>query len=260
MSGSEPRDFLEMSALGGSRPCVRDIAVEMPCAVEVNGFGYSVMMVTPSDLEDFGYGFCLSERLIDGRDGMARVDLHRADDGTVLRITTEPSLRERVFDRVRHRVSESSCGICGIESLEQALRPLPRLPDRAESLAADSVFAALSAIRQHQPLNRLSGAVHAAAACEADGTIIQVREDVGRHNAFDKLIGAMLRSGQGWAGRFALLSSRCSYELIEKAALAGCDTIATISAATSLALNRAAEANIRLLSLARSDSFLIPEE
>jgi FdhD protein len=256
VNAAERRSFLEVRASGSSAPIARDIAVERPCAIELNGLGYAVMMVTPADLEDFAFGFCLSERLITGADDIMAVDAHSAETGIVLRITTSPALRERVFERVRHRVSDSSCGICGIENLEQALRPLPRLPNRAESLTADSVFAALGTMRQHQPLNFATGAVHAAAACEADGKIIMAREDVGRHNAFDKLIGAMLREEHSWVDRFALLSSRCSYELIEKAALAGCDTIVTISAATTLALSRAREANLSLLSLARRDSFL----
>ncbi len=123
-------------------------------------------------------------------------------------------------------------------------------------MPSDSLFLALGTMREYQPLNKQTGAVHAAVACEHDGQILLAREDVGRHNAFYKLIGAMARGGHSWCGRFALLSSRCSYELVEKAALAGCDTLATVSAATTLALSRAAEANVRLISLARSDTFL----
>lgn len=256
MSASGRRRFLETLAVGGKAEIGREVPVERPCAVEVNGLGYAVMMLTPADLEDFGLGFCLSERLIERAADIEAIDTHETQRGTVLRILTRPALRERVLERVRHRVSDSSCGLCGIENLDQALRPLPMLPRRAISIAPESIFHALEAMRAHQPLNRATGAVHAALACEADGTILLAREDVGRHNAFDKLIGAMLRAGEGWSDRFALLSSRCSYELVEKAALAGCDTIATVSAATSLALERAAEANIRLLALARPDSFL----
>ena len=116
---------------------------------------------------------------------------------------------------------------------------------------------ALSALRERQPLSRETGAVHGAALCGADGGIRLVREDVGRHNAFDKLIGAMARGGLGWDGGFALLTARCSYELVEKAALAGCPGLVTISAPTSLALQRAADAGLALITLARADSILL---
>jgi FdhD protein len=119
------------------------------------------------------------------------------------------------------------------------------------------VFRALAALDALQPLNRLTGAVHAAAACSAEGVPMLVREDVGRHNAFDKLIGAMLRKGRAWDGGFALLTSRCSYELVEKAVLAGCPMLATISAPTSLAVERAAVAGLPLHVLARRDSVLV---
>lgn len=256
MRAFERRPFVQVEPGGFSTEIDRAIAVEHPCAIEINGLGYAVMMLTPADLEDFAWGFCLSERVIDGADDIRCVEPHETPTGIVLRVTTRPDLRGRVLDRVRHRVSDSSCGICGIENLEQAMRPLRRLDDRPDAIKADAIFAALAALRQHQPLNRDTGAVHAAVACEADGAIINGREDVGRHNAFDKLIGAMLRAGQGWQGRFALLSSRCSYELVEKAAIARIDTLVTVSAATSLALARAEQANLKLISLARSDSFL----
>ena len=214
MNAAERRRFVEVHANGACHPIERDIAVERPCAVEVNGLGYAVMMLTPADLEDFGYGFCLSERLIDAAGDVEAVEPHDTERGTVLRVTTRSALRERVLDRVRHRVSDSSCGICGIENLEQALRPLPRVAGRSMPLAAAAIFRALNVMRAHQPLNRGTGAVHAALACEPDGRILMAREDVGRHNAFDKLIGAMLRAGEPWGERFTLLSSRCSYELI----------------------------------------------
>ncbi|KTT62565.1 formate dehydrogenase accessory sulfurtransferase FdhD, partial [Sphingomonas endophytica] len=119
--------------------------------------------------------------------------------------------------------------------------------------------AALAAMRDHQPLNRATGAAHAAMVCDADGRVRLAREDVGRHNAFDKLIGAMARQGLDWDGGFALLSSRCSYELVEKAALAGCPMLVTVSAATSLALERAASAGLTLVSLARDDAVLFSQ-
>ena len=235
----------------------RPVAVEVPIAIEVNGLGYAVMMASPADLEDFAYGFCRSERLIDGAADVLDVAAHDAEGGggVILRVTLTPERSERVVERVRHRVSESSCGLCGIENLEQALRPLPPLQAKSRAEAA-AIFAALAHLGEYQPLNAATGAVHAAALCGPDGAIRLVREDVGRHNAFDKLIGAMLRGGLEWEGGFALLSARCSFELVEKAVLAGCPLLVTISMATTLALARAEEAGLPLIVLARPDALL----
>lgn len=248
-------DFRQIGSDGGSSPIKRDVAVESPVALEFNGIGYAVLMATPADLKDLIFGFALSERLIDGVGDLLGVDCMERPDGTLLRATLSERCAARALDRVRHRVSESSCGLCGIENLEQALRPLPRLnaTDRAPD---EAIFRALSEFRHHQPLNGMTGAVHAAAACARDGSVRLVREDVGRHNAFDKLLGAMARGGLEWQGGFALLSSRCSYELVEKAALSGCPTLVTISAPTTLALERARAAGLNLIVLARSDAVL----
>jgi len=235
---------------------MRGVAIECPIAVEFNGIGYAVMMATPADLVDFAYGFALAERLIEAADAVIAAATHETDRGTVLRINLVAARRERILDRVRHRVSESSCGLCGIENLEAALRPLPIVTLRSAA-PPEAIFAALEAMRTHQPLNVATGAAHAAMACGADGVVRLSREDVGRHNAFDKLVGAMARAGIGWDGGFALLSSRCSYELVEKAAIAGCPMLVTVSAPTSLAIERAAEAGLVLASLARADSYLI---
>lgn len=255
MTGSIDDLFRRHRPDGGSDLATRALAVEAPVAIEFDGLGYAVMMMTPGDLADFAYGFARAERLIDGAGDVLGIDAHETARGTVLRVGLAARCRPRVVERVRHRVSESSCGLCGIENLEQALRPLPRLAPAAPAPMA-AVFAALDALRTHQPLNRLTGAAHAAALVAADGTIRLVREDVGRHNAFDKLAGAMLRAGLGWGGGFALLSARCSYELVEKAVLAGCPMLVTVSAPTSLAVARAREAGLRLVALARPDAVL----
>ncbi len=255
MDSTEFRTFTRLHPVGPPDRIDRAVAVERPVAIEINGLGYAVMMASPADLVDFAYGFAHSERLIDTPADIIDVDAHDGEIGVILRITLIPDRAERVIDRVRHRISESSCGLCGLENLEQALRPLP--PVTSASVAPDqAIFAALEGVRAHQHLNRLTGATHAAALCAVDGTIRLAREDVGRHNAFDKLIGAILRGDMGWDGGFALLSSRCSYELVEKAVLAGCPLLVTISAPTSLALDRAASAGLRLVTLARPDAAL----
>ena len=250
-------DVTRIAADGAHDAATRTLAAETPIAIEFNGIGYAVLMATPADLEDLAHGFARAERLVDCAADVVDVDTHVTERGVVLRVTITDRLGERIVERVRHRVAESSCGMCGIENLDQALRPLPCVTTKT---AADdhAVFRALAALRDAQPLNRATGAVHAAAACTASGEIVMAREDVGRHNAFDKLIGAMLRAEQGWDGGFALLSSRCSYELVEKAALADCPMLVTISAPTVLAVRRAAEAGVALRVLARADTMLAP--
>ena len=251
-----PARFHCITPDGGIRSIERSLAVEMPMAIEIDGIGYAVMMATPDALDDFALGFCLSERLVDRAEQLRAVEPHEAERGVLLRLALAPEVRGRVMERVRHRISESSCGLCGIENLEQALRPLPTIAAPAEPIPVAAIFAALDAVRAEQPLGRETGAVHAAAFCGSDGAIRLIREDVGRHNAFDKLVGAMAKLGADWRQGFALTTARLSYELVEKAALAGCHTLVAISAPTSLAIERAAEAGIRVIALARSDAML----
>lgn len=234
----------------------RALIGEAPVSVEVNGLAYAVMMATPDALADFATGFALSERIVGDAGEIAGLDIHQGELGWIVRLQVPPARAEAIAARVRRRASDSSCGLCGMDNLEAIHRPLPCVP--GTSVAPSAIFAALAAMRAHQPLNAATGAAHAAMLCGGDGAIRLAREDVGRHNAFDKLIGAMARAGWRWDGGFALLSSRCSYELVEKAALAGCPALVTVSAATDLALARAAAADLTLITLAREDAVLFP--
>ncbi len=247
----EPMDmwFDRVTPDGSETRLQRELVAEVPVAIEINGLGYAVMMATPTDLADFAVGFVAAERL----GTVAEVETHAAGRGVILRVTlTDPAA---VIERVRHRTTDSSCGLCGIDNLEAALRPLP--PVQGKSAAGpDALFRAAAALRDHQPLTRVTGAAHAAALCSAEGAIRLVREDVGRHNAFDKLIGAMTRQGLEWDGGFALISARCSFELVEKAVLAGCPLLAAISAPTALAAERAKDAGLALVALVRPDALL----
>ncbi len=251
-----PFTFRHITPAGPITPVTRELAEEVPIAIEFNGIGYAVLMATPADVEELVLGFTLAERLIGREDAPFEVDVHATEQGIIARATLPEERTEALLSRVRHRASESSCGICGVENLEQAIRPLPSVTvsTRADKQA---VFRALGELKGHQPLNARTGAAHAAALVAADGTIRLAREDVGRHNAFDKLIGAMWRRGWTWDGGFALLSSRCSYELVEKAVLADCPLLVTISAPTRLAAERAAGAGLALVALARADSILL---
>jgi FdhD protein len=240
----------------GDEALTRSIAVEAPVSVEVGGIAYAVMMATPADLEDYAIGFALGEGLVDTAEQIGRIDVHPIEGGWALRIWLPPERNAIALERARKRVSESSCGLCGIENIEEVLRPLPAVTARIAT-DRDAIAAALAALGDHQPLGRATGAVHAAAFCSPAGKIRLVREDVGRHNALDKLIGALARAGIDPATGFVLLSARCSYELVEKTARAGCPMLVTISAPTSLAAERAAAAGLTLVALARPDAALI---
>lgn len=234
----------------------RMIAVEAPVAIEVNGLGYAVMMATPEDLIDFGTGFAITERLVGSCDEIVEVTSHETDKGWLLRIWVEDHCLSAIRDRMRHRVADSGCGLCGLENLEQALRPLPAIGD-LPTARPTGIFRALAGLQDHQIVSQATGAVHAAALCDDDGAILIAREDVGRHNSFDKLIGAAALNGLPMNKGFVLLSSRCSYELVEKAAVSGVPLLVTISAPTSLAVERSRDCGLTLVSLARPDAILI---
>lgn len=234
---------------------VRAVPVEVPVAIEFNGVGYAVMMASPSDLEDFAIGFALSEGLADAGE-MDAVGTFEAEGGWVVRANLPPGSLPAILDRARTRVSESGCGICGIESIAAALAPLEPV-EAIPRLRPAAIHKAMGALRQHQALGRVTGAAHAAAFCSFDGEIVCTREDVGRHNALDKLLGALVRQGEDRANGFVLLSARCSQELVEKTVRAGVPMLVTISAPSSLAITRAREGQLTLLALARSDTALV---
>ncbi|PRY93797.1 FdhD protein [Hasllibacter halocynthiae] len=231
-------------------PSEREVACEAPVAVEVDGFGIAVMMVTPADLEDFAVGFAVAEGLL-GPGALPRdVSVAEVPDGWIARLGLGGAAAEAARGRVRTRLSESACGLCGLESLQSLAEPLPRVA-RPVRPGEAAVARALRALRGHQPLARATGAAHAAALCEPDGRIVLAREDVGRHNALDKLVGGAARSGLPLSGRFVLMTSRLSFELVEKAARAGAGGLVAISAPTSMALARAEEAGLPVVVRAR---------
>lgn len=255
-TGSQPFRFSVLTPGGRNpAPLERQLISEVPVAFEFNGIGYAVMMATPMDLGDFAIGFSLSEQLIDTASDIASIDVHSAEKGWIVRVQLPPEKAEKVYARARQRVSESSCGLCGMDNLDEVMRDLPRVTANLD-IADHAIFTALSALRAHQHLNAATGASHAAAFCTADGTITVVREDVGRHNSLDKVIGAIAQSGGSAAEGFLLLTARCSFELVQKAILANCPALVTISAATDLAAKTAAVHDMRLISLARPDSAL----
>jgi len=247
---------LEVHPDGTRSEISRGWVPEAPVALEFNGLSYAVMMATPTDLEDFALGFALTEGLAGTPADLDDVDVAEVEHGWIVRARLSGLGIEQLTERVRARVAESSCGLCGIENLEAVSRPLPpvashaRLPERA-------IFAALESLQDRQPLSDRTGAAHAAAFCDDAGEALHVREDVGRHNALDKLVGALARAGQDPAEGFILSTARCSYEIVEKAVRAGATRLVTVSLPTSLAVDRARAAGLSLWCLARDDSVLL---
>ena len=239
-------ELLALRPDGSSRPVERPFAPEIPVAV---------MMASPSDLEDFITGFALTEGLAKTVHDVSGIDIAETDKGWIARATIASLPFEQLAERVRSRVAESSCGLCGIDNLEAIAKPLPPVADHAPIERA-AIFKALEDVRMYQPGNRATGGMHAAAFVGAEGDILCVREDVGRHNALDKLIGAMARMARPLAGGFILSTARCSYEIVEKAVRAGATTLVTISVPTSMAAERARTAGLSLFALARSDEIL----
>ena len=229
---------------------------EAPIALEFNGLAYAVMMATPRDLEDFALGFALTEGLARSPADLSDLGVAEVDKGWIVRATLTGLGIEQLTERVRTRVAESSCGLCGIENLDAVAKPLPSVAAHG-LLEETAIFAALAALREHQPLGRATGAAHAAAFASPDGTIHTVREDVGRHNAMDKLVGALAAAGQDPVEGFILSTARCSYEIVEKAVRAGATRLVTVSLPTSMAVARAEQAGLSLWSLARDDSVLL---
>ena len=236
-------------------PGLRELAVEVPVAVEVNGIGYAVMMMTPRDLEAFGTGFMLTERLADRADDVRDAEAVEVEGGWVLRITLAEHCGPRIGERVRHRTSDTGCGLCGIASLESLRRPAPSPP--LPNLEPSALFAALDLLREHQPLNAATGAMHAAAFCERNGRPRLAFEDVGRHNALDKLVGALALQGIAAGEGFVLVTSRISFEMVDKTLISGAPMLVGISAPTTMAVDHARTHRLTLAALARRDSMLI---
>jgi FdhD protein len=234
----------------------RQVPVEVPVALEYGGLGYAVMMASPDNLEDFAIGHAVAEGLVSIAAEVTSVDVAQVEGGWIVRAHLPDTAREAIFARARTRVSDSSCGLCGVDSISEALRPLPPVTATIKT-SRKAISYALAGLYGKQPLNLATGAVHAAAFCSPDGKILCVREDVGRHNALDKLIGAMSHKGVDMADGFVLLSARCSFELVEKTVRCGAPMLVTISAPTSLAVERAKAAGLTLLALARSDNAML---
>lgn len=226
------------------------VADEVPVALQYNGVAHAVMLATPLHLEDFAVGFSLSEGLVDQPADVYDVEPEETTQGIVLHIDVASRCLARLKERRRTLAGRTGCGLCGKESLAQAL---PRIEQRVAPLILDvqAVARALREMRRQQELQSATGATHAAAWCSPTGEVQLLREDVGRHNALDKVIGALARTRRDAARGFFAVTSRASYEMVQKAARAGVGALAAISAPTALAVKSAEEAGLCLIGFAR---------
>jgi FdhD protein len=250
----EARSFSYDAGVVGP-PLQRVIVVEAPVEIVVGGAPFAVMMATPHDLEDFAHGFLLTEGVVQNPDDIRGIEIEDASEGWRVRVTlTGEKLKAHLAHR-RAIGGRTGCGLCGVEDLSQMPSP-PRPVVRQPPIEPSAIGSAVMELEKRQPLNALTRAAHAAAWCRRDGQIVLVREDVGRHNALDKAIGALRRAGVGADGGFFVITSRCSFEMVAKAAIFGAGVLVSVSAPTSLALSRARDYGVSLIAVARADKAL----
>jgi FdhD protein len=236
------------------------VAEETPVALVYNGEPHVVMMATPADLEDFARGFSLSEGVVESVTEIEALEVFRhqgeGSPSCEVRLRIPPQRHQALLRRRRNLHGRTGCGLCGAETIADAIRS-PRRVGAGVPVSVAALRRAQDELRRRQELNALTGATHAAAWAAPDGALQLVREDVGRHNALDKLIGALLRAGVDTSRGFALVTSRASYEMALKAAMAGMPLLAAISAPTAYAIRVAEEAGLTLIGFARDDRFVI---
>ena len=229
---------------------------EVPVAFEFNGISHAVMLATPADLEDFALGFGLSEGIFASAADLYGCDTSTSPQGITLRMEVSARSFAGLKERRRTLAGRTGCGVCGAESLDQVLRPVP-LVSAGAPVHSGAIARAMREMHERQRLNQATGSVHAAAWCGADGAVQMLREDVGRHNALDKLIGALARVRLDASAGFIAVTSRASVEMVQKAAVAGAPLLAAVSAPTLLAVETARAAGMGLVGLVRGDDLVV---
>ena len=232
------------------------VAEERPVALHYYRLPYVVMLASPADLEDLGVGFTLSEGIVDAAQEIRGVELVREGDALAVHLTITGERLSRILQRQRNLTGRTGCGLCGVESVEEAIRhPAPvRAGVRVTSA---EIHAELAKLQARQPLNLQTGSVHAAAWALPGKGIQIVREDVGRHNALDKVIGALARAGTDLSAGYLIITSRASYEMVQKAATVGVALVVAVSAPTALAIDLAVETGVTLIGFARADRHVV---
>jgi len=247
---------IQLSVTRPGKPPDQDIvAEEVPVAFEFNGISHTVMLATPSDLKDFALGFSLTEGIVDRRSEVFDIEVEEADNGITLHLEISGSAFARLKERRRSLAGRTGCGLCGAESLQQVMRDLPRVAN-GTTFQLDALYKGMSRLPAQQILQQTTGAVHAACRVEADGTISYVREDVGRHNALDKTLGA-LASVDAVSQGALLITSRASFEMVQKCAALGYGILAAVSAPTAAAVRLAEKLNVTLVGFLRGSNCAI---
>jgi len=248
-----------LHSLAGEMRVTWQVPEEVPVAILFNSVPYAVMMATPADLDDFATGFALAEGIVASPSDIRGILTLPSEQGLAVDLAVDDAKLNR--DRMIKRSLEGrvGCGLCGIEDIKDAIRMPARKTPRVK-LSQQAVARAYEALPRHQPMNAVNRTVHAAAWCSVDGEILFSREDVGRHNALDKLIGALAREGSDPVLGFVLMSSRCSFELVQKCAIAGIGALATVSAPTALALSLAKQAHLKLAALSQRGVMIFDED
>ena len=232
------------------------VAEEVPVALEFNGVSHAVMMATPDDLEDFAYGFSITEGIVDRASQIYDCECASSDRGYTVHLTIAASCFHRLKAMRRNLTGRTGCGLCGTESLDHAVRT-PQPVTARSTFDTPSVTRAVAGLRTRQLLLAATGATHAAAWCTAEGEIALLREDVGRHNALDKLAGALIRSRCRPEEGFVVVTSRASYEMVQKTAALGVSLLVAVSGVTALAADLAQDAGVTLIGFARGDDVSI---
>ncbi|PUA17092.1 formate dehydrogenase accessory sulfurtransferase FdhD [Glaciimonas sp. PCH181] len=241
----------------GQESSARDVvAEEVPIALEYNGISHAVMMASPADLEDFALGFSLSEGILADSGELFECEIVTATDGIQVQMQIAAQRFMALKEKRRNLTGRTGCGLCGAETLAQAIRK-PSPVKSSASFSVVTLHAAVESMQKQQQLQQVTGATHAAAWVQKNGEILLVREDVGRHNALDKLIGALSADKQDFSSGAVLITSRASYEMVQKAATMGIGLIAAISAPTALAIRLAQQADVTLLGFMRQHSHVV---
>jgi formate dehydrogenase accessory protein FdhD len=235
---------------GGWTEQAEQIVEETPVAIVYNHIPHVVMMATPTDLEDFALGFSLTEELIASAEDLRHVEISRYSRGVEIQATVAERCAAAIAERTRRLTGRTGCGICGADSVDAVLKQIHPV-DQTVTFEVGAVQRALAALVAHQPLNAATGAVHAAGWAQADGTLVLSREDVGRHNALDKLVGAASAAGVVPSAGFIVVTSRASFEMVQKATVLGAPLLAAISGPTGLAVRVARQAGLTLVGFAR---------
>jgi len=232
----------------------RSVPEEVPIALSFSGTTHAVMMASPSDLEDFALGFALTEGIISASDEIERMHVEPLEAGIDIQMWLRDAANTRLKARRRRMAGPVGCGLCGIESIEEAIRPVAKVRGSL-TLSMDDIGKAMRQLAKDQPFHAATGAVHAAGFYRPGEGVPLVREDVGRHNALDKLAGALAKAGIAGASGAVVVTSRLSLEMVQKAAAIGAPAILAVSAPTALAIHTAEEAGMTLVALVRGDEF-----